>query len=44
MHTGALLEKAVLAPAFVVAALWFLYANTAARETIDPFLSDILAR
>ena len=44
MHTGAFLEKAVLVPAFVVAALWFLYANTAVRDTVDPLVSDLLAR
>lgn len=44
MHTGAFLEKAVLAPGFVVAALWFLYANTAAHETLEPFLHDVITR
>ncbi|SEO91713.1 metal-dependent hydrolase [Trujillonella endophytica] len=44
MHTGAFLEKAVLVPAFVLAALWFLYANTDIRDALDPFIADVLAR
>jgi hypothetical protein len=44
MRTGAFLEKAVLAPAFVVAALWFLYANTGLRDAVDPIIADVLAR
>ncbi|MGY1745401.1 metal-dependent hydrolase [Blastococcus sp. SYSU D00695] len=43
MHTGAFLEKAVLAPAFVVAAVWFLYANTGLRDAVDPFVTELVA-
>jgi uncharacterized metal-binding protein len=44
MHTGAWLERAVLAPGFVLAALWFLYANTAVRDTVDPLVQNVVAR
>ncbi|MGY1811946.1 metal-dependent hydrolase [Blastococcus sp. SYSU D00820] len=43
MRTGTVLEKAVLAPAFGLATLWFLYENTAVRETIDPLIRDVLS-
>ncbi|MFW3171094.1 metal-dependent hydrolase [Geodermatophilus sp. CPCC 206100] len=38
LRTGATLEKAVLAPAFVVATLWYVYLNTDLRTTVDPWL------
>jgi hypothetical protein len=33
----------VLAPAFLLAAVWFLYANTAAREALDPWVQGLLS-
>jgi hypothetical protein len=41
LHTGALVERAVLTPLFVVATVVFLYANTGARELIDPLLAQL---
>jgi len=41
LRTGTVLEKAVLAPAFVVVALWFVYANTGVRAAVDPWLQDL---
>jgi membrane-bound metal-dependent hydrolase YbcI (DUF457 family) len=41
LRTGTVLEKAVLAPAFVVVTLWFVYANTGVRAAIDPVLQDL---
>ncbi|SFL69312.1 metal-dependent hydrolase [Geodermatophilus ruber] len=41
LRTGATLEKAVLAPAFVVATLWFVYAHTGVRQALDPLLQDL---
>ncbi len=41
LRTGTFLETAVLAPAFVVVALWFLYANTGVRAAVDPWLQDL---
>ncbi len=43
MRTGTTLEKAVLAPLFLAAALWFVYANTGAREALDPYLQALRA-
>jgi membrane-bound metal-dependent hydrolase YbcI (DUF457 family) len=41
LRTGTVLEKAVLAPSFVVVALWFVYANTGVRAAVDPWLQDL---
>jgi membrane-bound metal-dependent hydrolase YbcI (DUF457 family) len=41
LRTGTVLEKAVLAPAFVVVTLWFVYANTGVRAAVDPWLQDL---
>lgn len=41
LRTGAALEKAVLAPGFVAVTLWFVYANTAVRAAVDPWLADL---
>jgi len=41
LRTGATLEKAVLAPAFVVVTLWFVYANTGVRTAVEPWLLDL---
>jgi membrane-bound metal-dependent hydrolase YbcI (DUF457 family) len=41
LRTGTVLEKVVLAPAFVVVALWFVYANTGVRAAVDPWLQDL---
>ena len=43
MRTGTTLEKAVLAPAFLLVAVWFLYSNTAARDVVDPYLQGLLS-
>jgi LexA-binding, inner membrane-associated putative hydrolase len=43
MRTGTTLEKAVLAPLFLGAAVWFVYANTGAREALDPYLQGLLS-
>ncbi|RBY81959.1 metal-dependent hydrolase [Geodermatophilus sp. TF02-6] len=43
LRTGAALEKAVLAPGFVLATLWFVYANTGLRQALDPLLHDLRA-
>ena len=43
MRTGTTLEKAVLAPLFLGVAVWFVYANTGAREALDPYLQDLLS-
>ncbi len=43
MRTGTTLEKAVLAPLFLGVALWFGYANTGARELVDPYLQGLLS-
>ncbi|MGY1782987.1 metal-dependent hydrolase [Geodermatophilus sp. SYSU D01036] len=42
MRTGTTLEKAVLAPLFLGVAVWFVYANTGAREALDPYLADLV--
>jgi membrane-bound metal-dependent hydrolase YbcI (DUF457 family) len=41
LRTGTVLEKAVLAPGFVLVTLWFVYANTGVREALDPWLQDL---
>jgi hypothetical protein len=43
MRTGTTLEKAVLAPLFLGVALWFCYANTAARQALDPYIQGLLS-
>jgi membrane-bound metal-dependent hydrolase YbcI (DUF457 family) len=40
LRTGTVLEKAVLAPAFVVVTLWFVYANTGVRAAVDPLIQE----
>jgi membrane-bound metal-dependent hydrolase YbcI (DUF457 family) len=41
LRTGTVLEKAVLAPAFVLVTLWFVYANTGVRQAVEPWLQDL---
>ena len=41
LRTGAIVEKAVLVPVFVIATLAFLYVNTAAHELVDPLLAQL---
>ncbi|MBB3085974.1 metal-dependent hydrolase [Geodermatophilus sabuli] len=41
LRTGTTLEKAVLAPAFVVVTLWFVYTNTGVQAAVDPWLQDL---
>ncbi len=41
LHTGALVERAVLVPLFVVATVAFLVANTGARTLVDPILARL---
>jgi len=43
LHTGTTLEKAVLAPLFLTAAVAFMYVNTGARQLVDPLLQHIAA-
>ena len=43
MRTGTTLEKSVLAPLFLGVALWFCYANTPAREALDPWVQGLLS-
>jgi hypothetical protein len=43
MRTGTTLEKSVLAPLFLGLALWFCYANTPAREALDPWVQGLLS-
>ena len=38
LHTGAVVERVVLTPLFVLATLTFLYVNTGARHLVDPLL------
>ncbi|MGY1707869.1 metal-dependent hydrolase [Geodermatophilus sp. SYSU D00697] len=38
LRTGTVLEKAVLAPGFVLVTLWFVYANTGVGTAIGPWL------
>ncbi len=41
LRTGTTLEKAVLAPAFLLAALAFLYVNTGAQRALDPLWARV---
>src|SRR5215213_11243739 len=43
LRTGALVEKAVLVPAFVIAIAVFVYLNTAARGALDPLVERLLS-
>jgi hypothetical protein len=43
LRTGALVEKAVLVPAFLVATAVFVYANTAAGAALDPIVQRLLS-
>jgi membrane-bound metal-dependent hydrolase YbcI (DUF457 family) len=43
IRTGATVEKAVLVPLFLVAIVASVYLNTAAGDTVDPFLAAILS-
>ncbi|HEY4625505.1 MAG TPA: metal-dependent hydrolase [Blastococcus sp.] len=42
LRTGTVLEKAVLAPLFLVAAVAFLCVNTEARNAVDPLVARLL--
>jgi hypothetical protein len=41
LRTGALVEKMVLGPLFLVATLAFLYLNTGAHQLVDPLLAEL---
>ena len=41
LRTGALVEKAVLVPLFVVATIALLYVNTGAGDLVDPLLAQL---
>jgi hypothetical protein len=41
LHTGAVVEKMVLVPLFLVATVAFLYVNTGARALVDPLLTHL---
>ena len=41
LRTGAIVEKAVLVPLFLVATIILLYLNTAAHELVDPLLQRL---
>ena len=43
LRTGATIEKAVLVPLFLLAALFFAYANTIPGQAIDPLVQRLLA-
>jgi hypothetical protein len=43
LRTGALVEKAVLVPAFLVAIAVFVYLNTAAGTALDPLVDRLLS-
>ena len=43
LRTGTTFEKAVLAPAFLLLALGFLYVNTGAQAALDPLVSRLAA-
>jgi membrane-bound metal-dependent hydrolase YbcI (DUF457 family) len=43
LRTGTFLEKGVLAPLFLVAAVGFLYLNTEARDAVDPLVERLLS-
>ncbi|RFU19069.1 metal-dependent hydrolase [Geodermatophilus marinus] len=41
LKTGTTLEKAVLAPAFVLATVWFVYANTGLQDAVAPWVQEL---
>jgi hypothetical protein len=41
LHTGAVVEKMVLVPLFLVATVAFLFINTGARALVDPLLTHL---
>jgi membrane-bound metal-dependent hydrolase YbcI (DUF457 family) len=43
LRTGATIEKAVLVPAFLLAALVFAYLNTIPGQALDPLVQRLLA-
>jgi hypothetical protein len=43
LRTGTFLEKAVLAPLFLAAAVGFLYLNTAAHDALNPLVDRLLS-
>lgn len=43
LRTGATVEKAVLAPAFLLATVVFVYLNTAAGPAVEPLVAGLLA-
>jgi hypothetical protein len=43
LRTGTTFEKAVLAPAFLLATIVFVYLNTAAGPAVDPLVARFLA-
>ena len=43
LRTGTMFEKAVLAPAFLLATIVFVYLNTAAGPAVDPLVARFLA-
>ena len=43
LRTGATVEKAVLAPAFLLATIVFIYLNTAAGPAVEPLVTRLLA-
>jgi membrane-bound metal-dependent hydrolase YbcI (DUF457 family) len=43
LRTGATVEKALLAPAFLLATIAFIYLNTAAGTAVDPLVAAILS-
>jgi membrane-bound metal-dependent hydrolase YbcI (DUF457 family) len=43
LRTGATVEKAVLAPAFLLATIVFIYLNTAAGTAVQPLVTSLLA-
>ena len=43
LRTGATVEKVVLAPAFLLATIVFIYLNTAAGPAVDPLVARLLA-
>ena len=43
MHTGTIIEKAVLVPLFVVATVGFIWANTGVRDAFDPIVDRFVS-
>ncbi|MGY1711007.1 metal-dependent hydrolase [Geodermatophilus sp. SYSU D00758] len=41
LRTGTTLEKAVLAPAFVLATVWLVYANTGLQDVVAPWVQEL---